>query len=124
MWFFSQVLFSLKREGEFNVLLALGAIVDEVRRQLICYGLLSAACSLVMLLAMMSVSSCAVCFAGNAITVFTMKTPVRFIFHMPWIPAAVGLVLGFACAFLSCYIPFILYKRRVDIISVTDPAEI
>jgi hypothetical protein len=119
VWFFSQVLFSLKREGEFNVLLALGGLMSELRRQLIYDGLISTVTSGVMLLALMFISSYAVCFAGNWLVAFLTKLPVRYVFEVPWIPVAVGMVLGLVSAFLSCYIPYILFKRRVDITSVT-----
>jgi hypothetical protein len=124
VWFFSQVLFSLKREGEFNVLLALGGLMSELRRQIVYDGLISTVTSGIMLFAMMFISSYAVCFTGNWLVVFLTKLPVRYLFEVPWIPVSIGMALGLVSAFLSCYIPYFLFKRRVDITSVTESADV
>lgn len=124
VWFFSQVLFSLKREGEFNVLLALGGLMSEVRRQLIYDGILSAVISSILMYALMNLGSYIVFRVGNALVVMFSKILLRYVYGVPWLPVGICLVLGIVCSLLACYIPFVLFRRRADMKTVTDPVDV
>ena len=125
LWFFSQVLFAFKRESEFTVLLAIGGVMDGIRRQCVYDGVLSVVFGGVVLAALTFAAGFLTYFATNHFLVqFFIKLPLRYEFAMPWLAFAVGVALALVCAFLSCYIPYLLFKRRVQLTSVTEPEDI
>lgn len=125
IWFLSQILFTLKREGEFTVLIALGAVMREVGKQCVWDGVMSVAFGSVVLAALTWAANFATYYATNHFIVqFFVGLPLRYIFRIPWGAAALGAAVALVCAYLACYVPYLLFKRRVQLTSVAEPEDI
>ena len=88
MWFFSQTLYYLKRESEFNILQALGARVRDIRNIYVQGGLQMAGLSLIVSVALSFLGSYILFYVYNVIipNFFTPQgaVAVRYTFYMPW----------------------------------------
>jgi ABC-type transport system, involved in lipoprotein release, permease component len=120
MWFLSQVLFYLKRENEFTVLLAMGGLMREVKRQHLIDGFIALVCGGLILTFLTWALLFAVYIATNQFFVPFNSIPLRYIFEIPWLTAVIGGAVGLASAFLSCYIPYLLFYRRARIASAAE----
>ncbi|MBE6708998.1 MAG: FtsX-like permease family protein [Ruminococcaceae bacterium] len=112
MWFFSQGLYYMKRESEFNILQALGAKVKEIRQIYVQGGLIMAGLSLVVSTVLSFLGSYALFYVYNVIMPYFTHENVRYAFYMPWYALLISIVVSVACGFLSAYIPFRSYYKN------------
>ena len=124
VWFFAQILFMFKREGEFTVLLALGAIMDEIKKQCVYDGILAAAVGGAVNFIVTVSANYLTYFLSNHLLFPFMANRLRVLFVVPWAAVAAGCAISILCAFFSCVVPFYLFKRRVQLISVSEPEDI
>jgi len=116
MWFFTQVLFYQKRENEFRVLQAFGAINDEIKKIHQRAGIINAVIgSIICLILNFGV----IYEIYNLVNVILPKFAaasnaeiLRYKFYMPIIPLLLGLLITIACGFLSAYLPYLTYKKK------------
>ena len=80
MWFFSQGLYYMKRESEFNILQALGAKVKEIRQIYVQGGLIMAGLSLVVSTVLSFLGSYALFYVYNVIMPYFTHENVRYAF--------------------------------------------
>jgi len=112
MWFFSQTLYYLKRESEFNILQALGAKVSEIRQIYLQGGLLMAGLSLVVSFVLSFLGSYALFYLYNVLMPYFTHENVRYAFYMPWYALVTSVVVSVACGFLSAYLPYKSYYKN------------
>ena len=112
MWFFSQGLYYMKRESEFNILQALGAMVKEIRQIYIQGGLIMSGLSLVVSIALSFLGSYALFYVYNVAMPYFSGENVRYTFYMPWYALLISVVVSVACGFLSSYLPFRSYIKN------------
>ncbi len=112
MWFFSQGLYYMKRESEFNILQALGAKVKEIRQIYLQGGLIMAALSLIVSFILSFLGSYALFYVYNVIMPYFTGENVRYAFYMPWYALLTSVVVSVACGFLSAYLPFKSYYKN------------
>lgn len=112
MWFFSQGLYYLKRESEFNILQALGAMVKEIRQIYVQGGLIMSALSLIVSFILSFLGSYALFYVYNVMMPYFTSENVRYSFYMPWYALLTSVVVSVACGFLSAYVPFRSYIKN------------
>ncbi len=112
MWFFSQGLYYLKRESEFNILQALGAMVKEIRQIYIQGGLIMSFLSLIVSFILSFLGSYALFYAYNVLMPYFTSENVRYTFYMPWYALLTSVVVSVGCGFLSAYVPFKSYIKN------------
>ena len=115
MWFFSQSLYYLKREQEFNILQAFGARVKDIRNIYLQGGLQMAGLSLVVSVALSYLGSYILFYMYNVIIpnyFSTTGTHIRYTFYMPWYAILTSVVVSVACGFLSAYLPYKSYYKH------------
>lgn len=116
MWFFSQTLYYLKRESEFNILQALGARVRDIRNIYVQGGLQMAGLSLIVSVALSFLGSYILFYVYNVIipNFFTPQgaVAVRYTFYMPWYAILTSVLVSVACGFLSAYLPYKSYYKN------------
>lgn len=112
IWMFSQILFYLKREEEIFVLEAVGASSREIKNMYVREGLLLTGGAL-LLYALVSIL---IVYVIYRIANFLFIHP-GFSFGIPLVPFFSGFIVTGLSAFLSAYIPFIIYrKKKADLI--------
>ncbi len=112
MWFFSQSLYYLKRESEFNILQALGAMVKEIRQIYVQGGLIMAGLSLIVSFILSFLGSYALFYVYNVMMPYFTGENVRYAFYMPWYALLTSIVVSVGCGFLSAYFPFRSYIKN------------
>lgn len=112
MWFFSQGMYYLKRESEFNILQALGAMVKEIRQIYIQGGLIMSGLSLIVSFVLSFLGSYALFYVYNVLMPYFTSENVRYSFYMPWYALLTSVVVSVACGFLSAYLPFKSYIKN------------
>ena len=112
VWFFSQALYYAKREKEFNILQALGAVGKEIKTIYIEGGLTMAALSLVTSVALSYLGSFLVYLFFNVAIPAMQGEVIRYSFYMPWYAIVTSIVVSVVCGFLSTYLPFLSYYRH------------
>ncbi|MBQ7828052.1 MAG: ABC transporter permease, partial [Clostridia bacterium] len=112
MWFFSQGMYYLKRESEFNILQALGAMVKEIRQIYVQGGLIMSGLSLIVSFVLSFLGSYALFYVYNVLMPYFTSENVRYSFYMPWYALLTSVVVSVACGFLSAYLPFRSYIKN------------
>ncbi|NLE12827.1 MAG: hypothetical protein GX628_04010 [Clostridiales bacterium] len=118
IWLFSQVIFYLKREKEFNIITNFGGILAEVRQIFMMDGLFVGS-SGVLLAILLNFGGCygIYKFFNVVVPKFT-GTSIRLDFSIPVIAMIVSVVVSISCGLLSSYIPYLnyykAYKKRTD----------
>ena len=112
MWFFSQTLYYLKRESEFNILQALGARAKDIRNIYIQGGLQMAVLSLIVSVSLSYLGSYVLFYVFNVIMPKFNEENVRYMFYMPWYAILISVVVSVACGFLSAYLPYKSYYKH------------
>lgn len=112
VWFFSQTLYYKKREKEFNILQAIGAVSREIRSIYIQGGLTMATLSLVFSIILSYLGSYILFFIYNVIVPNITHENVRYVFYMPWYAIVTSVVLSVACGFFSAYFPYKSYFKH------------
>ena len=112
MWFFSQTLYYLKREQEFNILQALGARVSDIRNIYLQGGLQMAGLSLIISIILSYLGSYILFYVFNVLIPKLSGEFVRYTFYMPWYAILTSVVVSVACGFLSAYLPYKSYYKH------------
>ncbi|MBE6709300.1 MAG: ABC transporter permease [Ruminococcaceae bacterium] len=112
MWFFSQSLYYMKRESEFNILQAMGAMVKEIRQIYVQGGLIMAGLSLVVSFVLSFLGSYGLFYVYNVLMPYFSGENVRYAFYMPWYALLISIVVSVGCGFLSAYLPFKSYIKN------------
>ncbi len=112
MWFFSQGLYYMKRESEFNILQALGAMVKEIRQIYVQGGLIMSGLSLIVSFILSFLGSYALFYVYNVLMPYFTSENVRYSFYMPWYALLTSVVVSVGCGFLSAYVPFRSYIKN------------
>jgi hypothetical protein len=121
IWFFSQVIFCLKRENEFYVIEMMGAVISDVRRVYIIDGIFAAAASsLVYIFFCLTGSTGIYKLMNNVAARLFNDFSVRYMFSLPALPFVTGLVLTAACGFLSAYLPYLIYRKKRGIHMISE----
>ena len=112
MWFFTQILYYQKRENEFKVLQAFGAITSEIKKIHINDGIFDSVAGTIICMLMNFGGIYAIYKFVNVVMPKFGSADIRYSFYMPVIPLVLGLVIAAASGFLSAYIPYILYNKK------------
>ncbi len=121
IWFFAQMIFCLKRENEFYVLEMFGALRSEIRRIYITDGVFASAASSLLYLLFSLAGSWGMYQLMNAVvTRFSRDYSVRYMFTLPALPFAAGLLITAACGFLSALLPYLVYNKKRGIQTISE----
>lgn len=121
IWFFSQVIFYLKRENEFYVIEMFGALRSEIQRIYITDGLFNASMSSVIYIFLSFASTAGMYKLMNTVvTRFLQDFSVRYMPYIPILPFIFGLLLTATCGFLSSYLPYFTYTKKRAAKAVID----
>jgi len=112
MWFFSQSLYYLKREPEFNILQALGARVKDIRNIYLQGGLQMAGLSLIISVILSFLGSYILFYVFNVLIPKFSGEYVRYTFYMPWYAILTSVVVSVGCGFLSAFLPYKSYYKN------------
>lgn len=113
VWFFSQTLYYLKRETEFNILQSFGVIRAEVKSIYLIGGVCTAILSLIISILLSYAGSYIVfLFCNVLIPRFYNIQDIRFAFYMPWQVILISVIVSVACGFFSAYIPYRSYFKH------------
>ncbi|MHB1153374.1 MAG: ABC transporter permease [Eubacteriales bacterium] len=113
IWFFSQVIFYLKRENELYVLEMLGALRSDIKRIYIIDGIFTGvASSIIYILFSITGTGGMYKLMNVVITRFSQDFSVHYMFGIPVLPFITGLLLTAACGFLSAYLPYMFYIKK------------
>ena len=112
LWFFTQILYYQKRENEFKVLQAFGAIDEDIKKLHINDGIFDAIAGTVICVLMNFGGIYAIYKFVNVVMPKFGSANIRYSFYMPVIPFILGILIAVACGFLSAYLPYILYNRK------------
>ncbi len=113
IWFFSQTLFYQKRENEYTILRAFGAKDLVIRKLHIVDGIYNAIIGGVFCTVMNLVGVFAVYKLVNVAVPMLFMTKVRYEFYLPPLPFILSILLSAACGFLSSYLPWLVYKKKL-----------
>ncbi len=119
IWFFSQMLYYVKRENEFTILQSIGALGTDIRRLYVTGGIFMSILSFIFCIALGYLMSFGLYrFVNVTIPKWTLSY-IRYEFYMPWYAIILSIVVSVACGFLSSYLPYHSYmKRRSKTLSV------
>lgn len=114
VWFFSQVLFYLKRQPEMDMLRSFGATEKELHGVHRVSGAFMAGASILFSLILAYAASGVVfLFCNRLMSSLGIGAGTRYEFYMS-IPALLSCILiSMACGYLSSTIPFLLYRARL-----------
>ena len=112
VWFFSQTLYYLKREKEFNILQSIGAVFKEIRQIYLQGGMCMAAMSLVVSIVLSYLGSYILFYIYNVIMPYFSGENVRYVFYMPWYAILTSIVVSVFCGFFSTYLPYRSYIKN------------
>jgi len=112
IWFFSQTLYYVKREREFNILQSLGAVFREIRQIYIQGGLCMAGMSLIVSILLSYMGSYLLFYVVNVVLPYFNGENVRYVFYMPWYAILTSIVMSVFCGFFSAYLPYRSYIKN------------
>ena len=124
IWFFSQILFYGKREGEFRILEAFGAYGEDIRN-LHLWGGAVLALSAVVVSLLEGVTASALMFAvmNYFLPSIGVIEGIRYTFEIPFLGLLSTIVASGLFAFGSVFLPYLLYlKKRSREIEESDRA--
>ena len=112
-WFFSQIMFFGKRQGEFEILRAMGAVEKEIKKIFRKDGLLLALTGIVATV-IMSLIGLYVIYRFNMSFVarFDVQARTLYRFEMPWIPLGIAVAVTALCGYFSSIIPYRIDRKR------------
>lgn len=113
VWFFSQLLFYSKREGEFSVLRMFGAGEGAIKRLYSFAGLLIAALASVMA-ALLSYGLSYLLFKllNSWLPSLGFIDKINYVYSIPLWALLVALAVSMLCGYLSSMIPYFISRRR------------
>ncbi len=115
-WFFSQTLYYMKRENEFNIVLAMGGLASEIKKIYIFGGIAMGIMSFIFCVILSYLGSYAMFYFYNVSLPYFTHEFIRYSFYMPWYAILTSVVVSVSCGFLSAYLPYRSYiKKRVNL---------
>ncbi len=112
IWFFSQMLYYYKREGEFTILQSVGALESDIKRLYIFGGIFMGVLSFIFCILLgYSLSFLLYKFVNVFVPHFS-GLDLRFSFYMPWYAILVSVIMSVSCGFLSAFLPYRSFMRR------------
>lgn len=114
VWFFSQLLFWRKRNGEMYILRAFGAIESEVRRIHIVSGIAMAVISFVMTLVMGYAANYLLYqFCNNILPSLGIGSGIRYEYYISVGALISSAIIAIVCGFLSSLLPYYIEQVRM-----------
>lgn len=114
VWFFSQLLFYRRREGEFYMLGAMGGFDREIRSLHVVAGAVLSGVAFVVTLGMSYAFNYVLYIAMSRILPsLGMVAAVDYNYYMPLWALALCALVSVACGFASCLVPYFAWKRRM-----------
>ena len=112
-WFFSQIMFFGKRQGEFEILRAMGATEKEIKQIFRKDGIVLSLVGVVATV-LFSFIGMFVIYKLNMSFVarFDVQARTLYRFTMPWIPLAVAVAVTAICGYMSSMIPYRIDRKR------------
>jgi len=121
IWFFSQTLFYGKRENEYTILQAFGAIRSEIRKLFVYDAVFCGIAGAVFCILMDLIGVFLIYKLVNVVLPYFMNISVRYDFYLPIIPFLLSILTSGICGFLSTYLPWKRYSKKLD---TEVPAEV
>ncbi len=113
VWFFSQLTYYRRREGEFYMLSAMGGFDREIRSLHVVAGaVLSAVAFLVTLGMSYAFNYVLYITMSRILPSFGMAAAIDYNYYMPLWALALCALVSVACGFASCLVPYFVWKRR------------
>ncbi|MCD8315603.1 MAG: hypothetical protein LUD44_08240 [Firmicutes bacterium] len=112
IWFFSQMLYYLKRENEFTILQSIGAMGSDIRKLYLVGGIFMGVLSFIFCIGLGYLLSYLLYHFVNVTIPSLTLSYIRYEFYMPWYAIVLSVVMSVACGFLSAYLPYVSYMRR------------
>lgn len=113
VWFFSQIMYYRKRKAEFNLLFALGAPQNALGTlHRVAGGVLSAAAFLVTALLSYVCNFTVHLLLNTLLPKLGLIENVYYAFEISWPALTACLLVSVACGFLSCELPYRMFKRE------------
>ncbi|MCD7748185.1 MAG: hypothetical protein LUI61_07645 [Firmicutes bacterium] len=112
IWFFSQMLYYLKRENEFTILQSIGAMGSDIRKLYLVGGIFMGVLSFIFCIGLGYFLSYLLYHFVNVTIPSLTLSYIRYEFYMPWYAIVLSVVMSVACGFLSAYLPYVSYMRR------------
>lgn len=114
VWFFSQILFYRRREGEFYMLRALGGFAQEIRSlHLVAGGVLSALAFVMTLGMSYALNYLLYITVSRLLPGLGIAMAVDYNYYMPLWALALCAAVSVLCGFASCLVPYLLWEKRV-----------
>lgn len=115
VWFFSQILFYRRREGEFAMLSAMGGFAREIRAlHLWAGGVLSGVAFLVTLGMSYAFNYVLYLFMSRLLPSLGITAAMDYNYYMPLWALALCAAVSVICGFTSCLVPYLVWKRRMQ----------
>lgn len=112
IWFFTQILFYMKRENEFNILTAFGGIITEVKKIYLTDGWFVGIAGVIVSLLLNFVGVFGIYKFFNVVVPKFSGTSIRLDFTMPILPLIVGVLMSIVGGVLSAYLPYKTYEKK------------
>ncbi len=112
IWFFSQMLYYYKREGEFTILQSVGALGSDIKRLYVFGGIFMGVMSFIFCLLLGYTLSFGLYKLVNVGVPRFSGLDVRFSFFLPWYAILLSVVMSVLCGFLSAFLPYRSFMRR------------
>ena len=113
VWFFSQLMFYRRRDGEFYMLSAMGGFDREIRSLHLVAGTVLSGVAFVVTLGMSYAFNYVLYMAMSRILPsLGMAAAIDYNYYMPLWALALCALVSVACGFASCLVPYFVWKRR------------
>lgn len=113
VWFFSQLMFYRRRDGEFYMLSAMGGFDREIRSLHLVAGTVLSGVAFVVTLGMSYAFNYVLYMAMSRILPsLGMAAAIDYNYYMPLWALALCALVSVACGFASCLVPYYVWKRR------------
>ena len=114
VWFFSQLLFWRKRNGEMYILRAFGAIETEIRKIYIVSGVAMAILSFVMTLTLGYAANYLLYrFCNSILPSIGIGSGIRYEYYISVGALVFSAVIAIVCGFLSSLLPYYIERARM-----------
>ena len=115
VWFFSQILFYRRREGEFYMLSAMGGFGREIKSlHTVAGGVLSGVAFLVTLGMSYALNFLMYIAMSRILPSFGLAAAIDYNYYMPLWALALCAAVSVICGFTSCLVPYFLWQRRMQ----------
>jgi len=114
IWFFSQSLFYDKRENEFSILEAFGALHSDIKKLYIFDGIFCSVLGVVLCVILDLVGVFMIYKFANVVMPYFENVNVRYSFYIPVIPFILSIITSGICGFMSVYMPWMRYTKKAS----------